>query len=245
MISYYNLTFDLHHLLIVILSTARGGSQLLWFGVLSFLWAERSYIPRPKQDKRLARVVRLHIMQSASTPSSTSSGSRHVLGTSLRSYSDARNAIARGDSTNVPSRYRTFLAIPTGASSTVSAAFPFHLPTCSPIIGHSSAAELDIAEIQSILAQLETYLGPGGLTAFGAALAEEVHQDNSLDASDKLLDEMETLRDLRDRARDICVRIWERDGATKIWEKSRQCLRPFQEALDIVDNLYDRTLSLS
>lgn len=95
------------------------------------------------------------------------------------------------------------------------------------------------------MVQLETYLGPAGLTAFGDALAEEVHQDDSLDASDKLIGEMETLRDLRDRARDICVRIWERDGATKIWEKSRQCLRPFQEALDVVDNLYDRTLSLS
>lgn len=56
---------------------------------------------------------------------------------------------------------------------------------------------------------------------------------------------MDTLRELRDKARDACVRIWEREGATKIWENSRRLLRPFQEALDIVDNLYDRSVDLS
>lgn len=91
--------------------------------------------------------------------------------------------------------------------------------------------------------QLRTYLGDGGLSAYKDALSEDV-KDRPSEASEILLAEMDNLRALRDKAHDTCIALWERDGASSVWEKSRHLLRPFQEAIDAVDNLYDRSIVL-
>ena len=243
MISHYNLVFNLHHILSLLFSTSRGGSLSLRHGVLFILWAARSCIRHQKQDKRLVLVVRPHIMRSSSTWASTSAfwlttDSRNKSKILLRCKE--RYRARRYDQCTVDC---SEVSVHIGCVLHCLHCLLFCLTTYSAVPADASPAEIDITEIQKILAQLETFLWPGGVTAYVAALAEDIHHDDSLNASDRLLDEMETLRDLRDRSRDICVRIWERDGATKIWEQSRQYLRPFQEALDLVDNLYDQTLS--
>ena len=106
-----------------------------------------------------------------------------------------------------------------------------------------SPSELNVGEIHDLLAQLNTYLGDGGINSYTDALSKEVLSVTELDPLETLLAEMDHLRGLRDRASDASVRIWEREGATATWENSRELMRPFQLALDAVDKLCNHILA--